>query len=85
LGGLMRDTSRETIGKVPDPGDIGIIGALFNNKQTSHERDEIIFLITPHLIYPGTQPPLRKAKSYANFEFPRTYVFDRGDLVCRID
>jgi len=59
LGGLMRDTSNETISKVPGLGDIPLIGGLFKNKQTSHERDEIVFLITPHVIYPGTQPPAK--------------------------
>jgi type II secretory pathway component GspD/PulD (secretin) len=53
LGGLMRDTSSETIEKVPGLADIPIIGGLFKNKQTSRERDEIVFLITPHVIYPG--------------------------------
>ena len=55
----MRDTSSETIDKVPGLADIPIIGALFKNKQTSHERDEIVFLITPHVIYPGSQPPAK--------------------------
>jgi type II secretory pathway component GspD/PulD (secretin) len=57
LGGLMRDTSSETIDKVPGLGDIPIIGGLFKNKQTSHERDEIVFLITPHVIYTGRPAP----------------------------
>lgn len=59
LGGLMRDTSTETIDKVPGLGDIPLIGGLFKNKQTAHERDEIVFLITPHVIYPGTQAPIK--------------------------
>jgi type II secretory pathway component GspD/PulD (secretin) len=59
LGGLMRDTSSETIDKVPGLGDIPIIGGLFKNKQTNHERDEIVFLITPHVIYPGSTPPAK--------------------------
>ena len=59
LGGLMRDTSNETLEKVPWVGDIPILGKLFRNKQTSHERDEIVFLITPHVIYPGAVPPAK--------------------------
>jgi type II secretory pathway component GspD/PulD (secretin) len=59
LGGLMRDTTSETISKLPWLGDIPILGKFFQNKQASHERDEIVFLITPHVIYPGT-PPLAK-------------------------
>jgi len=52
LGGLMMDTSSETISKVPGLGDIPILGKIFQNKQTAHERDEIVFLITPHVVYP---------------------------------
>ena len=59
LGGLMRDTSNETISKVPGLSEIPIIGKIFQNKQTAHERDEIVFLITPHVIYPGAEPPVK--------------------------
>lgn len=56
LGGLMMDTSSETISKVPGLADIPIFGKIFQNKQTAHERDEIVFLITPHVIYPTALP-----------------------------
>ncbi|HTX57046.1 MAG TPA: secretin N-terminal domain-containing protein [Candidatus Acidoferrales bacterium] len=52
LGGLMRDVTSETITKVPGLAEIPILGKFFQNKETSHERDEIVFLITPHVIYP---------------------------------
>jgi type II secretory pathway component GspD/PulD (secretin) len=54
LGGLMRDTTSETVSKIPGLADIPILGRLFQNKQTAHERDEIVFLITPHVLYPGS-------------------------------
>lgn len=57
LGGLLRDTSNETREKIPGLGDLPLIGGLFKNKSTNHERDEIVFLITPHVIYPGSEPP----------------------------
>jgi type II secretory pathway component GspD/PulD (secretin) len=53
LGGLMRDTTSETISKLPWLSEIPILGKFFQNKQTAHERDEIVFLITPHVIYPS--------------------------------
>lgn len=57
LGGLMLDTSNETIEKIPGLSAIPLLGGLFKNKTTAHERDEIVFLITPHVIYPGAAPP----------------------------
>lgn len=60
LGGLMRDVSSETLEKIPGLANIPIIGSFFKNKTTSHERDEIVFLITPHVIYPGKPSPYVK-------------------------
>jgi type II secretory pathway component GspD/PulD (secretin) len=57
LGGLMRDVDTSTISKVPGLADIPILGGFFKNKQTHHERDEIVFLITPHVIFPDRVPP----------------------------
>lgn len=52
LGGLFEDTSSETISKLPFLGDIPILGQFFRNKAASHQRDEVVFLITPHIIDP---------------------------------
>jgi len=57
LGGLMMDTSSETISKVPGLAEIPILGKIFQNKQTARERDEIVFLITPHVVYPAPSKP----------------------------
>jgi type II secretory pathway component GspD/PulD (secretin) len=50
LGGLFEDTTSETISKVPWLADIPVLGGFFRNKQTSHQRDEVVFLITPHIL-----------------------------------
>ncbi len=59
LGGLMRDVSSETISRVPWVSDIPILGQIFKNKRMHHERDEVVFLITPHVIAPNAKPPAR--------------------------
>ncbi len=56
FGGLMRDVSSETIEKIPWLSQIPILGKFFENKATTHQRDEIVFLITPHVIYPVARP-----------------------------
>lgn len=56
LGGLMMDTSNETVTKVPGLADIPILGKIFQNKQSARTRNEIVFLITPHIIYPDPPP-----------------------------
>jgi type II secretory pathway component GspD/PulD (secretin) len=52
LGGLFQETSSETISKLPFLGDLPILGQFFRNKAASHERDEVVFLITPHILTP---------------------------------
>lgn len=52
LGGLFEDTSSETISKLPFLGDIPILGQFFRNKATARQRDEVVFLITPHILDP---------------------------------
>jgi type II secretory pathway component GspD/PulD (secretin) len=58
LGGLFEDTSSETVTKLPWLGDLPILGPFFRNKQTAHQRDEVVFFITPHILSPeGTTSP----------------------------
>ena len=50
LGGLLRDIDSETVTKVPYLGDIPVFGQLFRNRDHTHEKDEVVFLITPHVL-----------------------------------
>jgi type II secretory pathway component GspD/PulD (secretin) len=59
LGGLLRDIDAQTISKLPGLGDIPIIGKIFQNRLRTRERDEVVFLITPHVIYPNSPVPDR--------------------------
>jgi type II secretory pathway component GspD/PulD (secretin) len=59
LGGLMSDIDSETITKVPWLSQVPVLGKFFQNREAHHERDEIVFLITPHVIYPNAVPPSR--------------------------
>lgn len=50
IAGLFQDITNETVQKVPILGSIPIFGEIFKNRQKSHTRDEIIFVVTPHII-----------------------------------
>jgi len=50
LAGLFQDIDSETITKVPIFGSIPLLGPIFQDRKRDHTRDEIIFLITPHLV-----------------------------------
>lgn len=50
IAGLFRDIDSTTLTKVPFLGDIPFLGEVFRNREKQHTRDEIVFLITPHLV-----------------------------------
>jgi general secretion pathway protein D len=50
LGGLLRDFDSTTLSKLPFLGDIPIFGELFRNRQHMHMKDDVVFLITPHIV-----------------------------------
>lgn len=50
LGGLLDDESTVSVSKVPLLGDIPILGAFFKNVQKTTTHQEVVFLITPHII-----------------------------------
>lgn len=59
LGGLLRDIDAETVTKIPFLADIPVFGKIFQNRERTHVRDEVVFLITPHVIFPNTPPPTK--------------------------
>lgn len=59
LGGLLRDIDSETVTKIPFLANIPIFGKIFQNRERTRTRDEVVFLITPHVIFPNTPLPTR--------------------------
>jgi type II secretory pathway component GspD/PulD (secretin) len=53
IAGLFADIDSNTLTKVPFLGDIPIIGEIFRNRARNHSKDEVVFLITPHLVIDG--------------------------------
>lgn len=50
LGGLLDDETTENISKIPLLGDIPILGAFFRNVVRTKTHQEVVFLITPHIL-----------------------------------
>ncbi len=55
LGGLFQDVDSETVTKFPLLGDLPVLGGFFRNRQTTHNRDEVVFFITPHILDADTK------------------------------
>jgi type II secretory pathway component GspD/PulD (secretin) len=50
IGGLLSESNRENVSRVPILGHLPIIGLLFLNRTIEKEKTEIVFMITPHVI-----------------------------------
>ncbi len=50
LGGLIQETEVESVNKIPLLGDIPLLGYLFRRTQKSRARNEVIFVVTPHVL-----------------------------------
>lgn len=55
IGGMVKESTRQGVQKVPLLGDIPVIGNLFKTTNDQHERVERLFLISPRLI-PARRP-----------------------------
>jgi type IV pilus assembly protein PilQ len=50
LSGIIQDSDREEVAKVPIIGDLPIIGSLFRRNVTTNSRNEVIIIVTPRII-----------------------------------
>ena len=50
IGGLIQTTKSEIITKTPLLGDIPLLGNLFQRKQKSDSKNELIIFLTPHIV-----------------------------------
>ena len=53
LSGIIQESDRTTVTKVPILGDIPILGALFRSTNKSNQRQEVIVLLTPQILNDG--------------------------------
>lgn len=50
LSGIIQDSDRTTVSKVPILGDIPILGALFRSTNKQNQRQEVVVLLTPQIL-----------------------------------
>ncbi|WP_051937184.1 pilus assembly protein N-terminal domain-containing protein [Erwinia sp. 9145] len=52
LGGLLSESERESLSKIPFIGDVPILGALFRHTESQRERTELVMIATVNLVRP---------------------------------
>ncbi|TFI51428.1 type IV pilus secretin family protein [Mastigocladus laminosus UU774] len=50
LSGIIQDTDRATVSKIPILGDLPLIGSLFRRTNKQNQRQEVIVLLTPQIM-----------------------------------
>lgn len=60
IAGLIKDTVRKTVKRVPILGYIPVLGWPFQNTVDYHQKTELVMFITPHIITPQVKPAAPK-------------------------
>ncbi|MDB5974816.1 MAG: type and secretion system protein family protein [Nevskia sp.] len=89
ISGLVSNTLKNSVSKVPWIGDVPVIGAFFRNTSISRNDRELIMVVTPHLVRPMVRdaplPELPGASldqynpSFAHTMFMETGKFGQPD------
>lgn len=60
IGGLIEDDTTTSRQDVPILSHIPLVGGLFRAVNDTHQRNELVIAVTPHIIHPGEPSPLDK-------------------------
>jgi pilus assembly protein CpaC len=61
IAGLVDNSVSEIINKMPVLGDLPVLGQLFRSKSFQKSKDELVVVVTPHIVHPmaaGQEPKL---------------------------
>lgn len=83
ISGLVSNTLKNSVSKVPWIGDVPVIGAFFRNTSVNRSERELIMVVTPHLVRPmAKDAPLPELPGAAtdqyNPSFAHTMFMETG-------
>ena len=65
IGGLMQSVSSNSKSKTPLLGDVPFFGSLFKNRRDIVQKKELVILIKPTVVRPGTwKDQIQQSKEY---------------------
>jgi len=73
LAGLLQDSTRENVSKIPGLGNLPIIGPLFSSTEYRQEKTDLLIAVTPHLV--KANPEGAVSFPGEKFEPPNWYEF----------
>lgn len=80
LAGLINDSDRKDISKIPGLGDAPVIGRLFSSHQNEKIKTELVLMITPHIIRQSRAPDAALTEYWVGSELQagRTFAQPRS-------
>jgi len=57
IGGLIQEATQRSVTKVPLLGELPLIGRLFDSSDVSYSRNELVIVVTPHIVRAGQNAP----------------------------
>jgi hypothetical protein len=81
LGGLIKEEESESTTKVPFLGDIPVFGRLFSRVQKSQTRNEIILVVTPHILSQSGWDRVATPKESVHFDTFDSVLFNDRYLI----
>ena len=57
IGGLIQEATQRSVTKVPVLGELPLIGKLFDSSDVSYSRNELVIVVTPHIVRAGQSAP----------------------------
>jgi pilus assembly protein CpaC len=69
IAGLVNDQVTEQFSKMPGLGDLPILGAFFRSRSISKSKDELLVMVTPHIVHLDSQEKLPPGP-----QFPDTFL-----------
>ena len=57
IGGLIQEADTRSITSIPILGNLPVIGGLFRNRDSNVTRNELVIVVTPHVLRDGESPP----------------------------
>jgi pilus assembly protein CpaC len=69
IAGLMDNRVTEQMQKIPGIGDIPILGKLFTSKSLNRSKNELVIVVTPHIVH-----PLQQGQPTPNLNYPDPFL-----------
>lgn len=55
IAGLIKESEKQNVTKVPVLGDLPLVGVFFRSSDTRKSKEELVIMITPHIVYSKDQ------------------------------